>query len=108
MTSNPRPHRKRKQSEQFSPMHPEEEKQLMEALTVSLRKIPENGSVSEDDCDETDSKETYLEDEEHDDEEQKGDDYEIKWRDTAQQLTLIEFSQPSGPTKVIASSQKEK
>ena len=50
MTSKSRPQRKRKQYEQFSPILPEEEKELKEALAVSLRKIPENGDVSENDC----------------------------------------------------------
>ena len=72
MTSKSRPQRKRKQSQQFSPLHPEEEKELREALSVSLRRIPENGNVSEDDFDETDNKEVYLEEEEDDDEEKKG------------------------------------
>ena len=78
MTSKSRPQRKRKQSEQFSPMRPEEEKELKEALSVSLRKIPANGNISEDDVDGTDNKEAYEEEGEDDDEEQKGDDYEIK------------------------------
>ena len=64
MTSKSRPQRKRKQYEQFSPILPEEEKELKEALAVSLRKIPENGDVSEDDCDESDSKEENMEEEE--------------------------------------------
>jgi hypothetical protein len=49
---------------------PEDEKELMEALSVSLRRIPTNGNVSEDDVDETDNKEAYEEEEE--DDEQKG------------------------------------
>ena len=92
MTSKSRPQRKRKQYEQFSPMLPEEEKELKEALSVSLRRIPENGNVSEDDCDESDNK--------------KEDDYEIKWRDIRQQVTVNEFNQPSGPTKVLSDSKK--
>ena len=64
MTSKSRPQRKRKQYEQFSPMLPEEEKELKEALSVSLRRIPENGNVSEDDCDESDNKEEDMEEEE--------------------------------------------
>ena len=59
---------------QFSPILPEEEKELKEALAVSLRKIPENGDVSEDDCDESDSKEENMEEEENEDEEKKEDD----------------------------------
>ena len=106
MTSKSRPQRKRKQYEQFSPILPEEEKELKEALTVSLRKIPENGDVSEDDCDESDSKEENMEEEENEDEEKKEDDYEIKWRDIRQQVTVNEFNQPSGPTKVLSDSKK--
>jgi hypothetical protein len=73
MTSKSRPQPKRKQSEQFSPLRPEEEKELMQALSGSLRRIPANGNISEDDVDENDSKEAYEEEAEDDDEEQKGD-----------------------------------
>ena len=52
MTSHFRPQRKRKQPQQFSPLHHEEEKELTEALSRSLRRIPGNGSISEDDVDE--------------------------------------------------------
>ena len=106
MTSHTRPQRKRKQSQQFSPMHPEEEKQLVAALSRSLRRIPANGNVSEDDIDETDNKEACIEEEEEEEGEKKGDACEIKWRDIRQQVTVVEFTQPSGPTKVLASSQK--
>jgi hypothetical protein len=106
MTSTSRAQRKRKQAEQFSPMHPEEEKELAEALSISLRVIPGNGNVSEDDVDETDNQESKREQEEDDDEEQKGDGYEIKWGDIQQAITLNEFNQLSGPTKVLAGSKE--
>ena len=54
MISKSRPQRKRKQSQLFSPMHPQEEHELMKALSISLRKLPEDGSVSEDDSEGTD------------------------------------------------------
>jgi len=60
MPPKSRPKRKRKQSEQFSPMRPEEEKELNEVLFVSLRKIPENGNVSEDDLECADNKEEII------------------------------------------------
>ena len=106
MTSTSRPQRKRKQSEQFSPMHPEEEKELAQALSVSLRIIPENGNVSEDDVDESDNKEAFTEQEEDDDEEKKGDRYEIKWRRTQQVVTVNDFNRLSGPTKALTASKK--
>jgi len=106
MTSKSRPQRKRKQPEQFSPLRPAEEKELMQALSGSLRKIPANGNVSEDDVDENDNKEAYEEEEEKDDEEQKGDDYDIKWRGAQQEVKVNEFNQQSGPTKTLTSSKK--
>ena len=41
-------------------MRPEEEKELNEVLFVSLRKIPENGNVSEDDVDDVDNNEEDI------------------------------------------------
>ena len=97
MTSKSRPQRKRKQPEQFSPLRPAEEKELVQALSGSLRRIPANGNVSDDDVDENDNKEAYEEEAEEDDEEQKGDEQEV---------TVTEFSQQSGPTKTLTSSKK--
>ena len=45
MPPKSRPQRKPKLPQEFSPMRPEEEKELNETLFVSLRKIPENGNV---------------------------------------------------------------
>ena len=112
MPPKSRPKRKRKQSEQFSPMRPEEEKDLLEALYISLRKIPENGNVSEDDLENVDDKEEdYKEEdykEEDEAEEREKDDYEIKWNGIRQSVTVNEFTHPSGPTKILTSSRKVK
>ena len=111
MPPKTRPQRKRKLPQEFSPMRPEEEKELNEALFVSLRKIPENGNVSEDDVDGVDNKEEdyeeqgYEEEDENEDKEQ--DDYEIKWNDIRQSVTVNEFTHPSGPTPHFFSKIKE-
>ena len=40
--------------EAFSPLSRQEEKTLREALNISLRRIPLDGTTSEDDCDDCD------------------------------------------------------
>jgi hypothetical protein len=59
-------------------MRPEEEKELNEVLFVSLRKIPENGNVSEDDLECADNKEEDYKEEDYkgeDGDEEKDKDY---------------------------------
>jgi hypothetical protein len=102
MPPKSRPQRKRKLPQEFSPMRPEEEKELNEVLFVSLRKIPENGNVSEDDLEDVDNKEEDYKEEDYKEEdeevEKEKDDYEIKWNDIRQPVTVNEFTHPSRPT----------
>ena len=49
MTTSSRPQRKKKPTDIFTPISREEEKSLMQALNISLRRIPLDGSVSDDD-----------------------------------------------------------
>ena len=48
MATSSRPQRKRKQPDLFTPINWREERALRQALQTSLRPIPSNGSVSED------------------------------------------------------------
>ena len=93
-------------------MQPQEERQLMEVLSVSLREIPEDGSVSEDDINGNDDFEAHVEEEEEkselDSEQEQEEEYKIKWTNVRQPVAVVDFTQPSGPTKLLASSQKEK
>jgi hypothetical protein len=69
-------------------MHPQEAR--------SLRKLPEDGSVSEDDSEGTDdmqaSSEEEKEESEFDDEQKQEEDYKIKWSNIRQPVTVVEYS----------------
>ena len=98
--------RKRKQPALFSPPSNNEEKEITRALQLSLRKIPSDDEISEDES----------EHEEDDEQEEKADDfvggvrnetepYETKWSNRIQEVQVNNFNQPSGPTKTLPPTQ---
>jgi hypothetical protein len=98
--------RKRKQPSIFSPPSHKEEKEITRALQLSLRKIPLDDEISED---ESEHEEGDFQDEEADD---FGSDvrnepkqYEIKWSNRIQEVQVNNFNQLSGPTKTLPSQQ---
>src|SRR5436305_1345787 len=106
MDTSSRPQRKRKQVEFFSPPSRLEEKTIMQALHTSLRQIPQEDTISEDDCDNDDDDNLQQEDDESSEEdEKKKDDYELKWNQRRVQVEVADFDQKSGPIKVLSSQQ---
>jgi len=108
-TSSTRKTRKRKQPDLFSPPSRKEERDIMHALQLSIRKIPSNGEISEDEVGSDD--EDFVERETED----KGDEikdepgqYETKWSKRVQAIEVNAFTQPSGPTKTLPSRQDVK
>jgi hypothetical protein len=112
MSSSSRPSRKRKQRENFSPLRPQEETDLARAINISLRRIPDNNNLSEDDLDEADiiQDESELEEEFVEDkiDQLPKDDYKVKWSRAPGLVSLLAFNQKTGPTKSLPSSKKEK
>jgi hypothetical protein len=109
MTTSSRPQRKKKPTDIFTPISREEEKSLMQALNISLRRIPLDGSVSDDDIG-SDEEEKVEEDHNDDniDEKNTAEEYELKWSKQRSQVTVADFIQASGPTKVLSSQQNVK
>jgi hypothetical protein len=104
MATSSRPQRKRKQPDLFTPISWQEEMTLRQALQTSLRPIPLNGSVSEDEVtsddevlDEEDIVSDFI------DEKNTGDEYEMKWSKQRAQINVAKFTQSSGPTKILSS-----
>jgi hypothetical protein len=112
MPSSSRPSRKRKQRELFTPLRPQEESDLARALNISLRRIPANNHLSEDDLDEEDQiqEESELEEEfvETKSDKLQKDDYKVNWSSSPGLVTLLAFNQRTGPAKSLPSSKNEK
>jgi hypothetical protein len=98
--------RKRKQPSFFSPPSHEEEQDITRALQLSLRKIPLDDTVSEDESEheEVDEKEGKADDFE-DDVQNEPEQYETKWSKRRQQVQVENFDQPTGPRKTLPSTQ---
>ena len=73
---------------------------------TSLRRIPQDGITSEDDCDNED--EDLQQEEGVNEDEKEGDDYELKWNQRRVQVEVADFDQKSGPIKVLSSQQTVK
>ena len=98
--------RKRKQRAIYSPLPHQEETAIARALNRSLRKIPSNGEISEDDIDDDLSDlEGEVETEQKDENETEKDKYETKWRVKRDQVQVNVFTQPAGPTQTLPSKQ---
>jgi hypothetical protein len=105
-TSTLPPPRKRKQPSLFSPPSRQEEKEITRALQLSLRKIPSDPGISEDESEPEDGDfgqevEANL----SDDDEAEAEEYETKWSTEIQAIEVTPFNQPSGPTKDLPSRQ---
>jgi len=98
--------RKRKQPTFFSPPSHKEEKEIARALQLSLRKIPLDDEISEDESEheEDDEKEEETDDF-GSDVQNETDPYETKWSNRIQEVQVNNFNQPSGPTKTLPSRQ---
>ena len=98
--------RKRKQPPFFSPPSHNEEKEITRALQLSLRKIPLDDEISEDESEyeEDDEKEAEADDF-GGDVQNETDSYEIEWSKRIQEVQVNNFNQPSGPTKTLPSTQ---
>jgi hypothetical protein len=101
--------RKRKVHSTYSPVPPQEESDIMRAIKLSLRKIPSNGEISDDDidCDQQEGEEE-LHVEEIDDDEADEEEDETKWSDTFEDVQVNSFNQPSGPTHSLPCRQSVK
>eukprot|EP00456_Euglypha_rotunda_P049188 TRINITY_DN3946_c0_g1_i10.p1 TRINITY_DN3946_c0_g1~~TRINITY_DN3946_c0_g1_i10.p1 ORF type:complete len:399 (-),score=32.40 TRINITY_DN3946_c0_g1_i10:205-1401(-) len=108
-TSTTRSPRKRKQATYFSPLSQKEEKEIARALQVSLKKIPSDNQISDDEKedDDVDFKEEEPADFE-DNDEAETDQYETKWMKSKQDVQVDDFNQSSGPTKTLPSRQDVK
>jgi len=108
-TSTSHPSRNRKAPATYSPLHRQEERDIMHALNLSLRKIPENGDVSDDEVDGNlnEQHEEFIE-EENEEDETEGQEYELKWDTEIEDVQVDPFNQPSGPTKPLLSHQNVK
>jgi hypothetical protein len=101
--------RKRKQRSFFSPLSSKEEKEITRALQVSLKKIPSDPEISEDENEDED--EDFNEEESpnfEEDVQAETERYETKWSDKVQAVQVNNFNQPSGPTKTLPSRQDVK
>lgn len=98
--------RKRKQPPLFSPLSHKEEQDITRALQLSLRKIPLDDAVSEDESEheEVDEKEEEADDFE-DDVQNEPEQYETKWSKRRQEVQVEDFDQPTGPIKTLPSTQ---
>lgn len=109
MTTSSRPQRKRKQAAVFTPISQQEERSLKQAIRTSLNPIPLNDSESEDEV--TSGDEDFVEeaaDADFIDEESEEDEYERKWSKKVKQITVADFTESSGPTKVLSPQQNVK
>jgi len=105
-TSTTLPSRKRKQPTIFSPPSHKEEKEIVRALQLSLRKIPLDDEISEDESEHEDGNfEEEGADDFKDNVPPEPDQYETKWSDRIQEVQVNNFNHPSGPTKTLPSSQ---
>ena len=103
-TSTTRTSRKRKQRATYSPLPHQEETAIIRALNRSLRKIPSNGEISEDDIDDDLSDwEDEVETEQKDENETEKDKYETKWGVKRDHVRVNLFNQPTGPTQTLLS-----
>jgi hypothetical protein len=105
-SSTTRSTRKRKQSSVFSPPSHQEEKEITRALQLSLRKIPSDDEISEDESEhgEGDLQEEVVDDFESD-VQSESKQYETKWDIKIQEIQVNNFNLPSGPTKTLPSTQ---
>jgi len=109
MTTSSRPQRKRKQAAVFTPISRHEERSLKQAIRTSLRPIPLNDSESEDEVTSGDEDfDEEAEDEDLIDEESEEDEYERKWSKKVTQISVTDFTELSGATKVLSSQQNVK
>ena len=101
-SSSSRTSRKRKQPANYSPLSRKEEKEVTLALNLSLRKIPANGDISEDDLESDDEAMVAKIVEEKNFEVQTDmKQNEIKWGNQIQEMQVENFNQPSGPTRTL-------
>jgi hypothetical protein len=108
-TSSSRASRKRKQPSIYSPLPFQEEKEIMHLQLLSLRKIQQNGEISEDDIDSDDEQgEVEVEEEESCKVQTDTQQYETKWADEIEEIQVNAFNQSSGPTKTLPSHQDVK
>jgi hypothetical protein len=104
--SSTRASRKRKQPPIFSPPSRREEKAITHALHLSLRKIPANGEISEDEVGSDDEDFEESEEGNNDDEvEDEPEQYETKWSNKLQPIRVGAFNQRAGPKKTLPSRQ---
>ena len=81
----------------------------MHAINLSLRKIPENEDVSDDEVDgNLNEQHEELREEENEEDETEGQEYELKWDTEIEDVQVDPFNQPSGPTKPLLSHQNVK
>jgi hypothetical protein len=108
-TSSTHSPRKRKVPATYSPLPPQEESAIARAIKLSLRKIPSNGEISDDDID-NEVKEGYEETEvdENEADETDEDEYETKWSTDIEDVQVDAFNQPAGPTHSLPSAQNVK
>jgi hypothetical protein len=108
-TSSIRSPRKRKQPALYSPTSHKEERDITRALQLSLRKIPSDNEISED---ESEPEEGDSPEEEADNfacsDQDEPEEYKIKWSTQIQEVQVDNFNQPSGPNKTLPSSQGAK
>jgi len=105
-TSTTRTSRKRKPRAIYSPLPHQEETAIARALSRSLRKIPYNGEISEDNIDnDLSDLDGEVETEQKDDDETEKDKYETKWSVQRDEILVNDFTQHTGPTKTLRSQQ---
>jgi hypothetical protein len=81
----------------------------MRAINLSLRKIPANGEISDDEIDgEVKESEVQIEDEENEDDDADAEEDEVKWSDDIEDVEVVPFTHPSGPTHSLPSRQNVK
>ena len=97
---------KTKTTSNYSPLPHQEDTATARALNRSLRKIPSNGEISDDDIDNDLSDwKGEVEGEQKDDSETEKDKYETKWSVKRDEIQVNVFNQPTGPTKTLPSKQ---
>ena len=99
--SSTRASRKRKQPPIFSPPSRREEKAITHALHLSLRKIPANGEISEDEVGSDDEDFEESEGNNDDEVEDEPEQYETKWSNKLQPIRVGAFNQRAGPKKTF-------
>jgi hypothetical protein len=106
--------RKRKQPDIFSPLSAREEKQVLQVLRTSLRQIPEEATISDDEIADDDEiledleEEEEEEDSDSDDEVKLATDHKIKWQQKPKVVVVGDCNQQFGPTKTLSSSKHVK